>query len=125
MDFEKGVATGKCLWIKDDSLYEGAFKDGVFHGYGRLIYRNGDYYEGFFKNGQRNGQGEYVSYDRNLVYIGGFFNNEYDGYGDLKNNRVGEPFLYTGPFKGGKMEGKDGIYETDLYVYQGIPKNFL
>ena len=40
----------------DNSLYEGFFKDGKEHGYGRFINKNGTYYIGMFNKGKRDGK---------------------------------------------------------------------
>jgi hypothetical protein len=34
-------------------IYEGQFKNDVYHGYGRFIYSNGNYYIGNWSNGKR------------------------------------------------------------------------
>jgi len=46
----------------NDFIYEGQFKDNVYHGWGRFISHQGVYW-GFWSNGLRNGQGKFVSSD--------------------------------------------------------------
>ena len=36
-------------------IYEGQFKNDVYHGYGRFIYSNGNYYIGNWVDGKRSG----------------------------------------------------------------------
>lgn len=45
---------------EDGSTYLGEFKDGKYHGYGRLTFKDGAYYAGQFKNGDYNGKGTLV-----------------------------------------------------------------
>jgi len=41
-------------------IYEGQFKDDVYHGFGRFIYTNGNYYIGNWQMGKRSGRGKFV-----------------------------------------------------------------
>ena len=43
-----------------DHIYEGQFKDNVYHGWGRLIDNTG-VYEGYWENGVRHGQGKFIN----------------------------------------------------------------
>lgn len=42
---------------KEYATFEGKLKDGKPHGYGRLIYDNGDWFKGAYNNGDRCGKG--------------------------------------------------------------------
>lgn len=41
-------------------IFEGQFKDDVYHGYGRYIYQNGSYYTGGWIEGKRSGWGTLI-----------------------------------------------------------------
>lgn len=41
-------------------IYEGQFKNDIYHGYGRYIYANGNYYIGSWVDGKRSGYGKLV-----------------------------------------------------------------
>lgn len=125
LDFNNGLATGRRIWHDDNTVYQGAFKNGMFNGLGRIIYRNGDFYEGLFRDGAANGHGDYESRDGKIKYMGEFKDTKYNGMGELTNNRNEEPYQYLGPFVDGKMDGVDGHYETDSYKYLGNFKNGL
>ena len=43
-----------------DYIYEGQFKDNMFHGWGRMISEKGVFW-GFFERGVRNGRGTYIN----------------------------------------------------------------
>lgn len=48
---------GKFTWL-DASVYEGQFKQGVFHGFGKLTDKANNYsYEGEFLCGEKHGKG--------------------------------------------------------------------
>ena len=58
--------------ILDGGLkYTGKLLNGIPHGYGKLVWPNGDSYEGNFKFGKRNGQGKRTNID------GSEYNGEY------------------------------------------------
>ena len=46
----------------DDFMYEGQFKNNLYHGWGRYICYLGTYI-GYYENGLRNGQGRFISID--------------------------------------------------------------
>ena len=39
----------------------GQWKDGLPHGYGKLVYQDGSIYTGYFENGVPHGQGRFIS----------------------------------------------------------------
>jgi amyotrophic lateral sclerosis 2 protein len=63
--------------------YHGDFEKGLYHGYGDMKYANGDIYEGWWKDGNRHGYGRYEERrkDKRAVYFGGWENNKRSGYG--------------------------------------------
>ena len=57
-----------------DHIYEGQFKDNVYHGWGRYISSHGVYW-GFWHNGLRNGNGKFVAADGKVMegnWVNGF-----------------------------------------------------
>merc|ERR1711862_277939 len=58
---ESKVANGFGIWLHANgkTLYEGQFKNGKFHGLGRIIH-SGGHFEGSFKEGLKNGPGQFV-----------------------------------------------------------------
>jgi hypothetical protein len=51
--------------------YIGGFKEGLFHGFGRLsIVETGEIYTGEFKEGRKFGQGTLYDKDRKILYSG-------------------------------------------------------
>ena len=55
-DCKDGLAHGKGVAKGVDS-YEGRFKNGLPHGTGKYIWKDGSYYEGNWRNGKKNGKG--------------------------------------------------------------------
>lgn len=43
------------------------FKNGQFHGFGRLTYPTGEYYEGFFEGGKKHGKGKRVTKEGEVI----------------------------------------------------------
>jgi antitoxin component YwqK of YwqJK toxin-antitoxin module len=82
-------------WFETDiKLYEGGFLDGLYHGDGKIVYKNGNIkYEGDFQYGRKEGYG--ISYYEN---------------GNIK---------YDGEWKGGFFEGKG-----KLFYESGVPQYF-
>ncbi|CAL5982810.1 MORN_motif [Hexamita inflata] len=52
--------TDKALICGDNDKYEGALKNGKKHGYGVILYQNGNKYEGNWKNDQYYGEGTFT-----------------------------------------------------------------
>lgn len=73
--------------------YEGEWKNGIKHGQGKLIMKDGSYIEGEFKNGEIFGKGYKYDKTRESEYTGDFFEGCYHGKGTMrsKNN-----FVYQG-----------------------------
>ncbi len=42
------------------TIYEGQFKNDLYHGYGRFIFANGNYYIGSWQDGKRSGFGKFI-----------------------------------------------------------------
>ncbi len=58
-DFKNGHYHGKGrLEFTDGSVYEGQFENNKMHGYGKIFYKDGSIYQGNFKNNLRDGTGK-------------------------------------------------------------------
>ena len=58
-DLKNGLYHGKGrLEFKDGSVYEGQFENNKMHGYGKIFYKDGSIYQGNFKNNLRDGTGK-------------------------------------------------------------------
>ena len=59
-EFRNGLSHGfGFLMFDDGDLYVGDWQDGEYHGYGTYYWPDGDWFEGEWENDQRNGQGTY------------------------------------------------------------------
>lgn len=85
--------------------YEGPLKDGLYHGFGRMVWDSGDVYEGVFENGSRTGQGKYT-WPSGSWYEGGFENGKMSGLG-IYHYSNGD--IYNGMWKNDDREGF-GVY---------------
>ena len=66
----------------DEDIYEGSMKDGLFHGFGRIIKNNNIFYEGYFYKGKFEGSG-CLNLENSVKYSGEFSNNTFYGIGIL------------------------------------------
>lgn len=62
------------------AIYIGSWKDGLFHGLGRMQYANGDQYCGQWENGEFHGQGTYT-FASGQKYYGGWEKGKRNGIG--------------------------------------------
>ena len=65
----------------DGSTYEGSFRRGMRHGFGKLVLANGSIYEGQFVNDKCHGVGLLATCDGN-VYYGEWVDDSTQGYGE-------------------------------------------
>lgn len=116
-------------WVKEifgrqininGSKYVGFFKNGLYHGLGRIIFNNGSYYEGNFEYGVFEGKGKYVNINGD-IYIGDWKNNIKDGFGELI--LMEGRYIYKGDFKEGKQNGKGKVTWDEGSFYEGNFKN--
>lgn len=75
-DCEKGK--GKMQY--KSGVYEGDWKDGLRHGFGKFTWSNGDTYSGLWQGDKRHGQGSYVWHDGSK-YKGNYSHGIRSGYG--------------------------------------------
>jgi hypothetical protein len=89
----------------DGSVYEGDFKDSLFHGQGRMT-AEGYVYEGAYALGMKNGRGREV-FDTGEQYEGDFVRGERSGKGILRiAGEDGTTYSYDGMFKNGVFAGQ-------------------
>jgi hypothetical protein len=106
---------GTMVW-KDGSRYDGYWMNDMANGYGRMIMAKGDVYSGNWVNNRANGQGKFIH--RNRI--------EYDGewQNDLPHGHGTEIFLengaqYSGQFRLGKKHGFGKYTWADGSSYEG------
>jgi hypothetical protein len=121
-------------------VYEGAFLDGTYYGYGNFTRTEGgnvvEVYTGEFKKGMREGLGTYSSrgdtfdgiwkdeaavdgvytYSNGDIYSGEFKNGRHHGKGTLT---FADGSVYSGEFKNGRHHGKGTLTFADGSVYKG------
>jgi hypothetical protein len=100
----KSSGQGRLERVADESVYEGQFVDGVFHGQGRLK-SPGYAYEGGFGFGMKHGHGKEV-FDSGEQYEGEFVRNERTGRGLLRIADGSGVLTYDGTFKKGVFAGQ-------------------
>lgn len=107
----KPHGSGKMIYAETDKMktYNGTWSDGVFDGYGTLIYNDGSMYRGGFKVGQKHGNGVYFfSADLSSYYDGSWENGVMNGNGRLiRNKRV----IFNGDWRNGEKHGKGTEYD--------------
>lgn len=129
--------SGKYVWA-DGFIYEGEWRRGMRHGYGKLSFPSGAVYEGEFSGGYMSGQGTYTwpghmtykgrwrlnvkhglgyqTYDNGDVFEGSWMQGSPEGPGKYTwaNGNV-----YLGNMKGGKMSGKGSLTWTNGDMFEG------
>lgn len=118
---EGNCQNGMGIMAYEDFTYQGAFKEGFFHGKGILRYDDGTYYEGEFIRHQQHGQGYYKSVNEDWSYRGDFFEGKFQGQGVLLQD---SSVIYTGAFQNGLKNGQ-GRQEspTEGWSYEGAFKD--
>lgn len=95
--------------------YKGAFKAGLFHGWGEYSYKTGDHYEGSFDNDLKSGKGTYV-YANGDKYVGDFKNDMREGIGSMM---FGSGDKYVGQFRNDAITGKGARFYKSGNKYSG------
>lgn len=83
-------------------LYEGWFKQNMFHGRGRVIFQTGAYYIGEWSEGNKHGQG-YMWLQNGQTYQGEYRDDMKNGQGTY---RWPSGDIYIGEWLDGKKHGK-------------------
>ncbi len=87
----------------DEKKYEGGRNvKGEPHGFGKMVYPNGDIYEGQWINNLRNGTGSY-KWPNGGIYEGDWKDGKKDGIGVFK---YPDGYIYNGEWKDNKKHGK-------------------
>jgi len=116
---------GRMVYEDDGRTYEGDWRHGRWHGFGRATFANGDSYEGEYRFDQRHGRGKYCWSD-GRIYDGEFSEDKRHGKGTFK---WPDGATYEGDFHQGQREGhgrytfSDGGYYTGSWVdgrYEGF-----
>jgi hypothetical protein len=111
--FEQLELTGMDCFT-NEIIYEGDFKNGIKHGFGKLSFANSDYYEGDFIDNKRTGKGKYF-FKTGGIYEGDFFENKRHGHG-LLNIRGN---IYDIDFKDGVMGDYGKVTYSNGDFYEG------
>ncbi len=122
-DCENGYGTLEIKTTLGTNTYRGNFKDGKYHGYGKLTemvsVTERAYYDGNWDAGVRSGRGTYYN-GRDKLYIGQWKNNKREGRGsyffglkDWSENKYSEHWLSQ------NTENYTGEFVNDLYQGQG------
>ncbi len=109
---KEGHGTSK---LPDSSVYEGEFRDCLFHGEGKLIWRDGSVFEGKFYKGLRSGFGKHKS-SAGWMYEGNYKDGLAHGKGIyvyLSGDR------YEGEFQNGEFNGSGKFISSKGDNYQG------
>ena len=96
--------------------YEGTWQNGIQHGAGTMIWKNGSKYEGDWDNYVWNGQGKYFDASSGQRYEGRFKNDKYNGKGTWFS---ADGDRYVGDFVNDKFNGQGSIYYADGRQYEG------
>lgn len=110
------------------TLYQGFFKNGLYHGLGKAYYLETDTryesYSGYFKMGKRHGNGVLKLIDPSECQIEGkFVDDELPKYVKYTDKSTGE--VYEGGFKGELPSGSGKYYFPDGKFYEGEFKRGL
>jgi hypothetical protein len=96
--------------LPEGTRYEGGFRDGLFHGHGKITYKDsGIIYEGEFRNGLRHGKGQ-VRFPSGQSYVGMFKRGDYHGQGVLLSSTGHK---YEGTFERGLICGPGKLVLRD------------
>jgi hypothetical protein len=88
--------------------YEGAFENGLRHGYGTSYHEDQVWYEGYWKDGKYHGNGKFYI-NGHLLYEGNWINSKLNGSGK-KYRFDGKTVLYEGNFKDSEFHGNGTLY---------------
>jgi hypothetical protein len=116
--FVKGAIKdyGSFTQISTNTSYEGWFKNGEFHGEGKLRIANNTFI-GMLSHNQRSGVGRQVNTDTREEYLGYWSSDQKEAFGRIVSS---SDRIYTGELKRGEEEGIAVVeYKVKGYVYTG------
>lgn len=96
--------------------YDGHWKDGRMHGFGRYKFADGMLYVGHFREGKPHGDGR-SEYPGGTSYEGEWRAGRHEGKGEM---RYGSGSVYVGHWKEGKRQGGGVLTFDDGTVYDGM-----
>ena len=106
---------GRMVYEDDGRTYEGDWRHGRWHGYGRATFANGDSYNGEYRFDQRHGRGKYCWSDKR-IYDGEFSEDKRHGKGTFE---WPDGATYDGDFHQGQREGHGRYTFSDGGYYLG------
>ncbi|XP_026231827.1 alsin-like isoform X2 [Anabas testudineus] len=149
-NFKNGLEDGygECVMsnkvLNKPDTYQGHWRDGKIHGFGKYMYSSGEVYEGCFCDGQRQGYGMLSSgklaRTSSSVFIGQWVQDRKTGYGVYDDITRGEKYMglwlddqrhgsavvvtqcsmyYEGTFKENKMSGSGLLMSDDDTAFYG------
>jgi len=110
---------GRMVYEEDQRVFEGDWRHGRWHGYGRASFSNGDSYEGEYKFDQRHGTGVY-RWNDGRVYDGQFSEDKRHGKGIFT---WPDGAVYDGDFVNGQRQGHGKYTFADGGQYEGSWKD--
>lgn len=105
------------LYSKGKLLYDGDWKQNKRNGYGILYNKSGQIcYNGMWENGKRNGMGNEHLNSGKLFYEGQWICDKYHGYGTLydSSNRI----EFKGNFQRGKRHGEGQMFDNESNIFR-------
>lgn len=109
--------SGKGVYrYQNGAVYSGEFSQNQPHGFGTLIFANGNKYVGQWNKSRKEGEGK-VLFTSGETYSGQFIANRFHGYGiyQFKNGN-----RYEGYWKDGKQHGEGSLFKPDEATVVGI-----
>lgn len=103
------------LVFNSGTIYEGEWYAGYMQGYGTMTWEDGGHYEGYWEKSERHGQGTFTWTD-GTVYTGEWVNGQRTGYGVITWT---SGTVYEGYFKDGKMHGQGTLTYSNGTVKSG------
>lgn len=110
---------GRMVYEEDRRVFEGDWRHGRWHGFGRASFSNGDSYEGQYKFDQRHGKGVY-RWNDGRVYDGEFLEDKRHGKGIFT---WPDGAIYDGDFVNGQRQGHGKYTFADGGQYEGSWKD--
>mmetsp|Transcript_11017 Transcript_11017/g.24656 ORF Transcript_11017/g.24656 Transcript_11017/m.24656 type:complete len:866 (+) Transcript_11017:274-2871(+) len=111
--------SGRMIYQEDKRTYDGEWRHGRWHGYGRATFANGDNYHGEYRFDQRHGRGRY-EWNDGRIYDGMFREDKRHGRGVFT---WPDGAVYDGDFRNGQREGHGTYKFSDGGRYEGSWKD--